>query len=363
MIYQIILRGVVMKKLIKLFISSVLIIIGSISLMSCNSNVKIKDSNNELIGSIVDLAVENAKVKIDDYVDLNYFANLKKTTSMMVDNIQLLSKKAINNETDDIDEIQYKSLTSSISEIFNDLSAEEYNVFQSLAKDNSDIAKMLVMIENNFEETINLVNSNKNRIKTSNVITLSSGVLAIEDILRAQQVCTSAIISIKGAFNSMISSLKAFFVPNALKTVIITTSILVISSVVIINWDKIKPVFNKIVNIFINNAKKLANTVTKVFNSIYQTAVKTELKKDVAADATSQNQMQKQVERGQAPKEVDRVDRSHTKYGQDHVHFKDGSAINKDGTIHDDGHGVPKLTNKILDWLNSNGWCLNGLKN
>lgn len=45
------------------------------------------------------------------------------------------------------------------------------------------------------------------------------------------------------------------------------------------------------------------------------------------------------------------------------LHFKDGTAINKDGSIHDDGKGVPNLSNKVLDWLNKNGWCLNGLKN
>ncbi len=47
--------------------------------------------------------------------------------------------------------------------------------------------------------------------------------------------------------------------------------------------------------------------------------------------------MQKQVEKGQAPDEVDRVDKTHDKHGQDHVHFKDGTSINKDGTIHDKG--------------------------
>lgn len=72
--------------------------------------------------------------------------------------------------------------------------------------------------------------------------------------------------------------------------------------------------------------------------------------------------MQKQVERGLAPK-VDSVDKKHNEYGQDHVHFKDGTSINKDGIIHDKGHGTPNLTNDILDWLNRNGWCLNGLQN
>jgi hypothetical protein len=47
---------------------------------------------------------------------------------------------------------------------------------------------------------------------------------------------------------------------------------------------------------------------------------------------------------------------------KDHVHFKDETAINKDGTIHDEGHGIPNLNKKLLDWLNINGWCLNGVK-
>ena len=41
---------------------------------------------------------------------------------------------------------------------------------------------------------------------------------------------------------------------------------------------------------------------------------------------------------------------------QPHVHFTDGTAINFDGTIHDAGNGVPKLTNKVKKWLADNGW-------
>ena len=40
---------------------------------------------------------------------------------------------------------------------------------------------------------------------------------------------------------------------------------------------------------------------------------------------------------------------------QPHVHFTDGTAINVDGTIHDAGNGVPKLTNKVKKWLADNG--------
>ena len=93
-----------------------------------------------------------------------------------------------------------------------------------------------------------------------------------------QNVCSAAIVAVKGAFNSMIATLKAFFVPNSVKAIIITASILVISIVVITNWNKIKSVFNQIVDIFVNNAKKLASTVTKVFDSIYKSTTKSKSK-------------------------------------------------------------------------------------
>ena len=73
--------------------------------------------------------------------------------------------------------------------------------------------------------------------------------------------------------------------------------------------------------------------------------------------STSQNQMQKQVERGKAPRQVDRVDKAHQPGTQDHVHFKDGTSLNKDGSIHDSHRGSPNLTNATKEWLKKNGWC------
>lgn len=137
---------------------------------------------------------------------------------------------------------------------------------------------MLEVVECDFEIT-NIDNeSNSGTAKTANIVKLSAGILTIGSILSSQQVCSAAIVAIKGAFNSMIATLKAFFVPNSVKAIIITAAILVISTVVIINWSKIKPVFNQIVNIFVENAKKFASNVVKVFNSIYQTATKSKSK-------------------------------------------------------------------------------------
>lgn len=352
------------KKIIKLFCCVALFTTSIIGLSACDSTDSVQGdstTSEEVVDTIVQLALDEADIRLEDYIDINYFSNLQISTKEMVDSIQTLSLSSEQNEILDIDDEQYIALTNSITNIFKDLSTEEYEVFKTLADDDTDIADMLQMIENGFDLSTNEALSSV--VKNANIVKLSAGVMTITTILSGQEVCTAAIIAIKGAFNSMIATLKAFFVPNTVKGIIITAAILVIATVVVVNWNKIKPVFNQIVNVFVDNAKKLASTVTRVFNNIYQTAKTSEKSKDVADDATSQNQMQKQVERGQAPKEVDRVDKDHTGYGQEHVHFKDGTAINKDGTIHDDGKGVPNLSKKVLDWLNKNGWCLNGLKN
>ena len=65
--------------------------------------------------------------------------------------------------------------------------------------------------------------------------------------------------------------------------------------------------------------------------------------------------MQKQVERGQAPKSVDRVDHARSPYEKDQAHFRDGNALNKDGTWK---HRGRPLTNSGKAWLVKNGWTL-----
>lgn len=63
----------------------------------------------------------------------------------------------------------------------------------------------------------------------------------------------------------------------------------------------------------------------------------------------SPGSLQKEVEKWQALREVDRVDKPH-------VHFKDGTSLNKDGTIHDAHKGTPKPSSKTKKWLNDKGW-------
>ena len=72
--------------------------------------------------------------------------------------------------------------------------------------------------------------------------------------------------------------------------------------------------------------------------------------------AKSINQLQKDVEKGRAPKGIERFDNAHdSKTGQPHVHFKDSkeSALNRDGSWKEGYHDLNK---KEKEYLKKHGW-------
>jgi hypothetical protein len=76
-------------------------------------------------------------------------------------------------------------------------------------------------------------------------------------------------------------------------------------------------------------------------------------KQESGKKKTSRNQLQKQVEKGKAPKTVERVDPGIGPNEQDHIHFSDDSALNEDGTWK---HGGRPLSNAETEWIQENGW-------
>ena len=74
-----------------------------------------------------------------------------------------------------------------------------------------------------------------------------------------------------------------------------------------------------------------------------------------ARKTASPNQLNQQIRQGKAPKNVTRVDAGKVPGEQPHVHFKDGAALNKDGTWK---HGYRALTEAEKQWLHENGWTL-----
>ena len=82
--------------------------------------------------------------------------------------------------------------------------------------------------------------------------------------------------------------------------------------------------------------------------------------RDTEADIPDNpSSLQREVEKGRAPKEVDRVDKPHVKGQKPHVHFKDKTSLNNDGTVHDKHREIPNLSDKVRKWLESHGWRVN----
>ncbi|QEM84122.2 RHS domain-containing protein [Halomonas binhaiensis] len=71
---------------------------------------------------------------------------------------------------------------------------------------------------------------------------------------------------------------------------------------------------------------------------------------------SSPGSMQKEVERGQAPREVARVDRGHIPEQEPHVHYTDGTSSTVSGGVHDAHRGIPSPSKKTKKWLNGHGW-------
>nr|HDS0969832.1 RHS domain-containing protein [Pseudomonas putida] len=71
-------------------------------------------------------------------------------------------------------------------------------------------------------------------------------------------------------------------------------------------------------------------------------------------------QAKRKVERGQAPKEITRIDapEEDVPKSQWHAHCPCGSAYNLDGSIHDKGKGDITFSNKTIQWLNDHGWSI-----
>ena len=93
-------------------------------------------------------------------------------------------------------------------------------------------------------------------------------------------------------------------------------------------------------------------------NDWIKKAVQEVEKKEKTPD--SAGKLQREVEKGQAPKDVERVDNGNPATGtKPHVHFKDGTSLNNDGTVHDKKNGNPNPSNKTRKWLKSHGWKVN----
>jgi RHS repeat-associated protein len=108
----------------------------------------------------------------------------------------------------------------------------------------------------------------------------------------------------------------------------------------------------------LSSLQDLADNVGSAFRELYNLDTRITVEAAVTTSTagrgpSSAGNMQQQVERGQAPKEIDRVDKGRGPYEKDHIELKDGIALNRDGTWK---HGSGHVNNAVRDWLVRNGW-------
>ena len=107
------------------------------------------------------------------------------------------------------------------------------------------------------------------------------------------------------------------------------------------------------------NTQKHLRTAGEVINLARTIKNPAKLAKLGAAKKTkpsSPGEMQKEVERGQAPKDVDRVDRGHVEGQDPHVYYKDGTSSTQTGGVHDAHKGQPNPPKKTKRWLEKHNW-------
>jgi hypothetical protein len=71
---------------------------------------------------------------------------------------------------------------------------------------------------------------------------------------------------------------------------------------------------------------------------------------------SSPGRMQREVERGQAPRDIDRVDPGHIPGQEPHVHYTDGTSSTVSGGVHDAHKGIPTPSKAARRWLESHEW-------
>jgi RHS repeat-associated protein len=75
-----------------------------------------------------------------------------------------------------------------------------------------------------------------------------------------------------------------------------------------------------------------------------------------ASKPSSPGKMQREVERGWAPREIDRVDNGHPGSPEPHVHYKNGTSSKQNGEVHDKHKGIPNPSRETREWLEKHGW-------
>lgn len=168
---------------------------------------------------------------------------------------------------------------------------------------------------------------------------------------------SAAFAMLSSMISGILSSSWIPFVGWAIAIVLVAALIIYI----VADWSYIREGFDDFIAKAKNKNPRIANLLSEAKDKAEKEAKDNP---DVAEDATKPSKMREQLEKDKKLKrEIDYVDDAdESRKVKPHVHFKDGTSLNWDGTIHDKGHGKPSPSRYVWDWLHRNGWCQNGIK-
>lgn len=223
----------------------------------------------EDIEEIMEYALEESDLRLEQYLDIEGL-NLNVENPITYTNGKLSMINNVSNETSQYEDVTMKE---AILDIYDDMSDEEKEILKEMATEDKEISNLVELLENKFEDDIIQENAECGKLSNNKVSKLSAGLAALGSCLAGVGLNSTAIAAIKGAFSAMLTALKLWFTPTVVKAAIAVAAILVITVVIVVNWDKVEGIFDAIVDFFVESAGKIAAFVKNAMTTIYNKAI------------------------------------------------------------------------------------------
>lgn len=261
----------------KIVLYALFVLVFSISLFTglsisrVNTNPKSEEYCNDA-EEIMELALEQSDLKLDEYLDIE---GLNATSKEMVSFVDGKMTLSATENAEEVEQYSDTTMKEAILNIYDDMSEDEIAVLKDLANDDEDVSNLVALLENGFDEEVLDTETEAECSSVSNgkVVKLAAGVSALGACLAGAGLSGASIAAIKGAFSAMLTALKLWFTPTVIKAAIAVAAILVITVVIIVNWDKVEAIFNAIVDFFVQAAGKIASFVKNAMTTIYNKAI------------------------------------------------------------------------------------------
>lgn len=261
----------------KIVLYALFVLVFSISLFTglsisrVNTNPKSEEYCNDA-EEIMELALEQSDLKLDEYLDIE---GLNATSKEMVSFVDGKMTLSATENAEEVEQYSDTTMKEAILNIYDDMSEDEIAVLKDLANDDEDVSNLVTLLENGFDEEVLDTETEAECSSVSNgkVVKLAAGVAALGACLAGAGLSGASIAAIKGAFSAMLTALKLWFTPTVIKAAIAVAAILVITVVIIVNWDKVEAIFNAIVDFFVQAAGKIASFVKNAMTTIYNKAI------------------------------------------------------------------------------------------